>query len=281
MNVVYLNGDFLPKEEAKVSVDDRGFLFGDGVYEVTPAYQGRLFRFPEHLSRMRKGLAALRIAFDPDGLEAVKLGLLVRNALDRATAAYVYVQVTRGVAPRSHAFPNPAVSPSVYAFARPYRRPSPERWDRGFKAVTIPDQRWARADIKAIALLPNVLAQQAAADAGVGNAIFIRDGMAMEGAHNNLFVVSRGIVATAPKSNYILHGITRDFVMELARGMGIPVRERAIPLDDLFSADEVFFTGTTTEIRPAVVVDGKAIGEGRPGPVTRRLFEAFLQAVAN
>ena len=281
MSVVYLNGDFLPSRDAKVSVDDRGFLFGDGVYEVTPAYGGRLFRFPQHLARMRKGLAAIGIEFDAAVLEAVKNELLARNGLDQASAAYVYVQVTRGVAPRSHAFPNPPAPPGVYGFAKLYHRPSRERWAKGFRAVTVPDQRWARADIKAIALLPNVLAQQQAVDAGVGNAVFVRDGMAMEGAHNNLFAVLDGVLTTPPKSNYILHGVTRDFVIELARRLNVPVNEHAIPLAELYGADELFFTGTTTEIRPAVEVDGRTIGSGKPGPATRRLFEVFLEEVGS
>jgi len=279
VSIVHLNGEFLPLQDAKVSVNDRGFLFGDGVYEVTPAYGGRLFRFPQHLARMRKGLAAIDIKFDAAVLEAVKNELLARNGLDASPAAYVYVQVTRGAAPRSHAFPNPPAAPGVYGFANPYHRPSQERWAQGFRAVTVPDQRWARADIKAIALLPNVLAQQAAVDAGVGNAVFVRDGMAMEGAHNNLFAVFDSVLATPPKSNYILHGVTRDFVIELADKLGMPVQERAIPLAELYDADEVFFTGTTTEIRPAVEVDGRPIGTGKPGPVSSRLFRAFLEEV--
>lgn len=278
-SVVHLNGEYLPKGEAKVSVDERGFLFADGVYEVTPAYGGRLFRWPQHLDRIRKGLAALRIDFAADALEEMKYELLARNGLDKAPAACVYVQVTRGAAPRMHAFPDPPATPGVYAFANPYHRPSRERWEQGFRAVTVPDQRWARADIKAIALLPNVMAQQAAVDAGVSNAIFVRDGMAMEGAHNNLFAAFDGTLATAPKSNYILHGVTRDFVIGLAGDLGIPVEERAVPLPELFAADELFFTGTTTEIKPAVEVDGRRIGDGRPGPTTRRLYDAFLEAV--
>ena len=278
-SVVHLNGEYLPKGEAKVSVDERGFLFADGVYEVTPAYGGRLFRWSQHLERIRKGLAALRIDFAADALEEMKYELLARNGLDKAPAACVYVQVTRGAAPRMHAFPDPPATPGVYAFANPYHRPSRERWEQGFRAVTVPDQRWARADIKAIALLPNVMAQQAAVDAGVSNAIFVRDGMAMEGAHNNLFAVFDGTLATAPKSNYILHGVTRDFVIGLAGDLGVPVEERAVPLPELFAADELFFTGTTTEIKPAVEVDGHRIGDGRPGPTTRRLYDAFLEAV--
>ena len=280
MSVVYLNGEFLRADQATVSVNDRGFLFGDGVYEVTAAYRGRLFRWPEHLRRLRRGLAAVGIDFAPESLEPIQRELLARNGLDSADAAYIYVQVTRGVAPRSHAFPNPAVEPTVYGFANPYARPSRERWERGFEAIAVPDQRWARAEIKAIALLPNCLAQQAASEAGVSDAIFVRDGIALEGSHNNLFCVFDGALATAPKSNYILPGITRDFVIELAAGLGIAVRERAIGLSELYGADEAFFTGTTTEVRPCVRVDGRPIGDGRVGPVARSLFDAFLAATA-
>lgn len=281
MSVVHLNGDYLPADEAAVPVSDRGFLFGDGVYEVTPAYRGRLFRWPEHLSRMRRGLAALGIDYDAAALEVVKRGLLARNGLDDVPVAYVYVQVTRGVAPRTHAFPDPPVPPTVYGFANEYVRPAREVWERGYRAVTVPDQRWALAEIKAIALLPNCLAQQAAVEAGVSDAIFVRDGIALEGSHNNLFAVFDGVVTTAPKSNYILHGVTRDLVIELAAGLGLPVAERAIPLAELYRADEVFFTGTTTEVRPSVEVDGRKIGDGRVGPVATRLFDAFLEVTGS
>ena len=276
MSIVYLRGEYLPADEARVSVNDRGFLFADGVYEVTPAYRGRLFRWDRHRARLETGLAAIRIDFDVASLREVKLGLLARNGLTDVPVAYVYVQVTRGIAPRSHAFPDPPVAPTVYGFANQYHRPSMERWQQGFDAVTVPDQRWARADIKAIALLPNVLAQQAAVDAGVTDAIFVRDGMALEGSHANLFAVFGGVLTTSPRSNYILHGVTREFVIELAGELGIPVVQRVFTLSELYAADEVFLSGTTTEVRPSVKVDGREIGDGRVGPVSRALFERFL-----
>ncbi|MGI9625658.1 MAG: aminotransferase class IV, partial [Longimicrobiales bacterium] len=221
----------------------------------------------------------LRIDYDPEQLREVKRELLAQNGLNEAPASYVYVQVTRGVAPRTHAFPKEPTTPTVYGFANPYSRPDEARWSQGFRAITIPDQRWTRIDIKAIALLPNVLAQQAAVDAGVDDAIYVKDGMAMEGAHNNLFAVFNGVVTTAPKTNYILHGITRDVVLELANGLDLPVEERSIPVSELYEADEVFFTGTTTEVRPTVEVDGRTVGDGTVGPVARKLFEAFIDAV--
>lgn len=279
MSTVYLNGEYLPHDEARVSVDDRGFLFADGVYEVSPAYRGAFFRMDGHLERMRRGLRELRIDFDPSDLPAMHLRLLAENGLEDEEVSIVYVQVTRGVAPRTHAFPTGTVEPTVYAFAKPYRRPAPDAWGKGFEAVTYPDRRWARVDIKTIALLPNVLAQQAAADAGVADALLVRDGIALEGAHNNFFAVFDGTVVTHPASNVILHGITRDYVLELCRETETPVEERPIQLEELADADEAFFTGTTTEVRPCVKIDGRPVGDGRVGPVARRLFDAFLEGV--
>ena len=278
MRVVYLNGAYLAADQARIHVDDRGFLFGDGVYEVTPAYRGRLFRWTRHLSRLRRGLAALRIDFEAGALGEVKRRLLAANGLDTAPTANVYVQVTRGVAPRTHTFPDPPVEPTVYGFASSWARPSREVWERGFRAVTVPDQRWALAEIKTIGLLSNCLAQQAAVESGATDAIFVRDGIALEGSHNNLFAVFGGVVTTAPRSNYILHGVTRDVILELAGELGLEVEERAIPVGELHRADEVFFTGTTTEVRPSVEIDGRRIGDGTVGPVTRRLYDAFLEA---
>lgn len=279
MSVVYLNGTFVPDDEAKVSVNDRGFLFGDGVYEVSPAYRGTFFRLDEHFKRMTAGLAALRIDFDPESLRAMHTGLLEHNNLADAEVSYVYVQVTRGVAPRSHAFPADPVEPTVYGFTNRFRRPARDVWERGFDAVTVPDRRWSRLDIKSIALLPNVLAQQAAVDAGAKDAIFVRDGVAIEGAHSNFFGVFNGTVVTYPQSNLILGGITREFVLELADELGLPVELRPIPIEDLWAADELFFTGTTTEVKPCVQVDGRAVGDGTVGPVTRALYDAFLAKV--
>jgi len=278
MSIVFLNGEFLPAEEAHVSVDDRGFLFADGIYEVTPAYRGSLFRFPQHRERFRKGLCELRLDYDSAGLEALHRRLLDENGLQDAEQAYVYLQVTRGAAPRGHAFPKDPVPPTVYAFARAFQRPARDRWEEGWTAVTVPDRRWSRVDIKTIALLPNCLAQQAAVEAGADDAVLVKDGVALEGSHNNLFAVFDGVVTTHPASHEILHGITRGFVLELAAGLGIPVKERAIPLEEFRRADEVFFTGTTVEIRPTVRVDGDPVGDGKVGPVARALGEAFVTA---
>lgn len=279
MSIVYLNGAFVDAAEARIPVEDRGFLFADGVYEVTPAYRGRFFLMDRHRARLLKGLCELRIDADVSGIEALHDRLLAENGLADEEVAYVYLQITRGVAPRTHAFPKDPVPPTVYAFARPYRRPSRDVWETGFEAVTVPDRRWSRVDIKTIALLPNVLAQQAAAEAGVTDALLVRDGVALEGAHNNFFAVFGGTVVTHPASNVILHGITRGYVIDLARTLGLTVEERPIQVEELARADEAFFTGTTTEVRPTVRIDGRPVGSGAVGPVTRRLFDAFLQRV--
>lgn len=279
MSTVYLNGEYIPKDEAKISVDDRGFLFADGVYEVTPFYEGVPFYLDRHMARLRRGLAWMRIDYDVDQLDEIHRQLLIRNGVDGAETSIVYLQITRGVAPRSHPFPTTPVPPTVYCFAKAWQRPSAEDFERGFRAVTIPDRRWARVDIKTIALLPNVLAYQAAVDAGVTDAIQVRDGVALEGAHNNLFGVFDGTVVTHPATNVILPGITRGVVLELARENGMPVDERPILVEELADADELFFTGTTSEVRPTTQVDGRPVGDGRVGPVTRALAKGFARRV--
>ena len=279
MRTVYLNGEFVPRANALVSVDDRGFLFADGVYEVTPAYEGRFFRFERHMARMRRGLAELRIDYDPAPLADVHERLLAANALEDEPISLVYAQVTRGAAPRGHSFPATTPQPTVYAFAKPFKRDESETWEEGYHAATVPDRRWARCDIKAIALLPNCLAMQAAVEAGCTDALFVKDGVAIEGAHNNFFAVIHGAVVTHPATQHILHGITRGYVLELCHDLGLPVELRPIQLEELWQADEAFFTGTTSDVRPTVRVDGRTIGDGRPGPITRRLMEAFVQGV--
>ena len=279
MDTVYLNGEYLPRSQARVAADDRGFLLSDGIYEVSPAYGGRFFRGDRHLARMARGLAALRIDYDTGRLPAIKQRLLELNGLADADFSYVYMQVTRGAAPRTHFFPPDAVAPTVYAYARPHQRPARATWARGFRAITAPDRRWARIDIKSIALLPNVLAMQAAVDAGVHDVILVRDGVAIEGAHSNFFAVRDGALVTHPATHQILHGITREYVLELAGGLGMPVELRPLQVEELASASETFLTGTTTEIHPIVEIDGRAVGDGTVGPVAKRLSEAFRKGL--
>lgn len=273
---VYLNGEFLDSDRAMVPVDDRGFLFADGVYEVVRVYGGRPFMMAQHVARMQAGLRALRI--DPatiTELDEIARHLLRANDLESAEAT-IYAQVTRGAAPRKHAFPA-AAKPTVYAVARPYAGHPPSYLEDGVATITVPDTRWSRCDIKSIALLPNVLANQAAKDADAFEALFIRDGVVIEGSHTNVFAVLYDTLITYPASNYILNGITRTFVLELARELGIAARETGLPWERMYQADEVFLCGTTTEVLPVATVDGRPIGAGGAGPVTSRLLKAFRE----
>jgi len=279
MNTVYLGGRFMPKSEAVVSVEDRGFLLADGVYEVVPFYEGVPFYLDRHLARLRYSLDAVRIDFDTSDVGDVVRRLIVENGLEREDRSLVYLQVTRGAAPRTHWFPNPPVEPTVYGLAKAWKRPADDVWSRGFTAITVPDRRWTRVDIKTTNLLPNVLAFQEALDAGVDDAILVRDGVAIEGAHQNFWAVIDGTVVTHPATNLILAGITRGVVLELARGTGLRVEERPIQLEEIGAAEELFFTGATGEVRPCVRVDGKAIGTGGVGPITQELSKAFLALV--
>lgn len=279
-DIVYLNGQFLPRAEAKVSVDDRAFLFGDGVYEMTPAYGGRFFLLDRHLARLRRGLQELRIEHDISGMASLHDELFRQNGLSDAPLAAVYVQITRGAAPRAHHFPPAGTRATVFAFAKEFQRVEAETWQKGVAAITHPDRRWGRVDIKTLQLLPNAMAQEAARAAGVSDVILVRDGFALEGALNNLFFVFDRTVRTHPTSNQILPGITRETVLEIAREEGYEVEERATPVEALDTVSEVFLTGTTTEVRPVVQIDGRPVGsDGGAGPVTSALQRAFLARV--
>lgn len=275
MSTVFLNGEFLPKEEAKISPDDRGFLLADGLYEVTPFYHGSPFGLDRHLERLGKGLAWMRIDYPVDGLEAMHRRLIAENGLADAPTSLVYLQITRGAAPRTHYFPKDPVQPTVYAYAKTWDRPTDERWTEGFTAATVPDRRWSRVDVKTIGLLPNAMAFQEAIDQGADDAILVRDGVAIEGAHMNVWAVIDGVAVTHPKTNHILPGITRAVVLELAAKHGIAHEERPIQLEELRRASEVFYTGTTGEVKPCVQVDGRPVGDGTVGPVARHLSDLF------
>ena len=272
--LVYLNGEFVDHASARVSVDDRGFLFADGVYEVARVYQGRIFLMGPHLERLRHGLDELRIAADIDVVPDVAERLLDENHLRHGDAT-IYVQVTRGAAPRAHAFPSPETPATVYVLAKPFRQHPATYFEDGVAAITLPDTRWSRCDIKSIALLPNVLANQQAKDHGAFEALFVRDGAVIEGSHSNLFGVRDGRLITYNMCGYILGGITRKLIMDRAPELGIRVSEEAIKFDELDAIEELLLSGTTTEVMPISKVDNKLIGNGKPGPVTRKLQEAF------
>jgi D-alanine transaminase len=273
--IVYLNGEFVPHQDATVSVDDRGFLFADGIYEVARIYDGHIFLLDLHLQRMRRGLGELRIRADAvDGIREIATRLIERNDLGTGDAT-LYIQITRGAAPRSHAFPPAETPPTVYIIVKPFKNHPAAYWEQGISTITLPDNRWSRCDIKSIALLPNVLANQAAKEAGAFEALFVRDGAVIEGSHSNLFGVLDGELITFPEGGYILPGITRVHILEKARELGIPAREAGIPQSRVYQAEELFLSGTTTEVMPIVIVDGKTIADGKPGPITRRLRDLY------
>ncbi|PTQ54685.1 MAG: D-alanine aminotransferase [Hydrogenibacillus schlegelii] len=272
----YWNGEILPLDAVRVSPLDRGFVFGDGVYEVIRLYGGRLFYADRHWARLARSLQALSIAPAPDpaALEDALRQLIAKDGVEDGIA---YVQVTRGAAPRTHAFPAPPVAPSVLAYVQPIPRPA--SIDRGGRAVLYPDLRWQRVDIKSVNLLGNVLAKQHAVEAGADEAILHRDGLITEGSSSNIFIVKKGIAFTHPATNAILNGITRQLVLELMGELGLPVVERPFSIEALWEADEVFITSTINEVTPIVAVDGIPIAGGKIGPWTAAVRAAFSDLV--
>jgi D-alanine transaminase len=277
--IVYYDGRFMSKEEVRISPDDRGFLLADGAYEVIRAYNGNLFEADAHLRRLERSLQALRIA-QPDMLEIMEIAeeLLRRNNPGHGDAT-VYIQVTRGAAPRQHAFPGQGTPPTVYLYTSPVRS-SPEKPEQGVRIILVPDIRWLRCDIKSVALLPNVLANQEAKERGAEEAVFVRDGVITEGTHTNFCAVFDGQLVTHPKTNLILAGITRQVVLDLCQQLNIAPLESPIRERDLTKASELMIVSTTVEILPVVQVNDWLVGDGKPGPVTRKLQQAFLAKVA-
>ncbi|HEX2723129.1 MAG TPA: aminotransferase class IV [Gemmatimonadaceae bacterium] len=277
-DIVYFDGRYIAKNEVRVSPDDRGFLLGDGIYEVAAAYDGRFVALDRHMSRLRRSLHESRIdGAVADPLETVFSELLDRNGFGESGKAMVYLQITRGAAPRSHAFPKVPCRPTVYAFCAPF--PDMGDLNAGVGAITRPDLRWSRCDIKVISLIANVLANQEAKENGAFEAILVRDGAALEGTHTSFFGVKSGCVRTAPLSNLILPGITREIVVEALHRDGISLIEDPIPATELSEMDELFITGTTTEVVPIVRLDGRPVGNGSPGPLTQRIAMLYQRAV--
>jgi D-alanine transaminase len=277
MSIVYLNGQFVPRAEAKLSVDDRGFFFGDGVYEVTRVVRGQLFEWERHAKRLARGLRELRIdaGLDMDTIRSLQERLIRENELTEGQGT-IYLQITRGVAPRTHHFPPKGTPATVFLSASSFAPPSELR-ARGVSAMTYPDYRWSRCDLKTVNLLPAVMAKQFAADNDAFESIFVRDAAYTEGSHTNVFFVIDGEVRTYPNSNYVLPGVTRDVVVELARASGIPVSETPVFRHETSQLEECFLTGTTSDVMPVVAIDGTPVGSGRPGPVTMRLYEALAK----
>ena len=279
---IYLNGQYMPVEEAKISALDRGFIFGDGVYEVIPVYSHKAFRLEEHLLRLQHSLDGIKLANPYSHGEWIGIlnELIARNA---GADQYLYLHITRGVAKRDHAFPNPPVRPTVFIMSSPLVTPAAELLQSGIACITAPDNRWLRCDIKSIALLPNVLLRQMAIDAGCAEAILIRDNAFMtEGAASNIFVVKSGKLLVPPKDNLMLPGITYDVVLELAAANGIPFEVRRVMKEEVFAADELLLTSSTKEVLAITQLDGKPVGSGKPGPMfarVHRLYQDFKRDV--
>lgn len=278
--IVFLNGEFLPATQAKISVLDRGFIFGDGVYEVIPVYGGHLFRLNQHLKRLDDSLVAIRIAppLSHDRWRSILTELVQQNGGGDQS---VYLQITRGVALRDHAFPK-GVEPTVFAMANPLKPVPSDILTHGVTAITLTDSRWQHCNVKAITLLANVLARQQALDTGAAEAILLRDGFANEGAASNLFIVKERALYTPPKSAQLLPGITRDLILELAAANQIPFHEAPISESVLRDADEIWLTSSTKEILPVTQLDGKKVGTGQPGPLWSRmlaLYQGYKQRV--
>lgn len=279
--LVYFCGRFVDKSQALFSPDERGLVFGDGIYEVVRAYRGRWLRWDEHMRRLAGGLAELRIGgVDVSGLGEIAGRLLRDNSLEQGEAT-VYLQITRGAAPRAHQFPPAGTPPTIYLEAKSFAANAAAQRDGG-SVVVVPDQRWARCDLKTTNLLPNILAFQAAREAGALEALFSRDGVLMEGSRSSMLFVKNGTVFAPPLNNYILGGITRELVLELAAAEKIPVALQPTFESELPGLEEVMIVGTTTEITPVISVNGRAVGDGKAGPITRRLQAAlrrFIEAM--
>jgi len=273
VQVVFLNGQFLPLDEAKVPVLDRGFIFGDGIYEVVPVYSRVPFRLDEHLARLERSLAAVQIR-NPYGRtewRGIIAELVQRQEFDDQG---VYFQVTRGVAKRDHAFPRDA-EPTVFMMATPLVNPPREQVENGAEAVSAIDYRWLRCDIKSTSLIGNVLLRQLSAEAGAAETILFRDGRLTEASASNVFVVKAGVVLAPPKSSLILPGITYDVVIELAQAGGLPLELREVGEAEVRGADELWVSSSSKEVLAIVRLDGAPIGEGRPGPVFRRMYRLY------
>ncbi|MEI7455705.1 MAG: D-amino acid aminotransferase [Nitrosomonadales bacterium] len=281
---IYLNGQYMPIEAAQISVLDRGFIFGDGVYEVIPVYSRRAFRLEEHLQRLQHSLDEIRLPNPHSMLEWTDIitGLIAANEPDDQ---YLYLHITRGVARRDHPFPNPPVPPTVFVMSNPL--PAPRAELLGVSAVTAVDNRWLRCDIKAISLLPNVLLRQMAVDAGCAETVLLRAGTSeepaflTEGAASNIFVVKNGILLAPPKGQLMLPGITYDVILEIAESCGIPYSVRKIPADEVFDADELLLSSSTREVMAITHLDGKPVGNGVPGPMFHKIYQLYQEFKIN
>lgn len=277
-NIAFVNGKWSALSAAKVSVEDRGFQFGDGIYELVRTYGGEVFHIDEHLSRLEASAKEIEISLP---YTAVQLGKIIRLGCRKSGYAdtKIYIQVTRGAAPRLHSYPK-KVKPTVVMTFRAFEPLPLKLREEGVAVLSTPDIRWARCNVKSLNLLPNVMAREQALRAGAFEAIFVRDGKVTEGAGSNLFAVIGKKIITPPAGPAILSGITREVVLRIGKEKGLEMAQRELKLSQLYSADELFLTGTTVEVLPVVRLDGKPIGTGRPGEKTLFLYRAFLEQIA-
>jgi len=276
----HLNGQTLPLRDAKVSVLDRGFIFGDGIYEVIPVYGRRCFRFDEHMARLGRSLGKLRIA-NPHGRDGWLALVRELIAAQSADDQLVYIEITRGVALRDHVMPE-GIAPTVFVMTSPMKPPSAEQRHQGVACVTARDFRWERGDIKSVSLLGNVLARQISADRGATETVMFRDGWLTEASGSNVWVVHEGALLGPPKSEHVLDGIRVDLLAELCAEVGIAYNLRPIAESDVHAADELILSSATKEVLPVTRLDGEPVGHGalrgKPGPVYARLYEAYQRA---
>ncbi|MBB5215480.1 D-amino acid aminotransferase [Parapusillimonas granuli] len=277
-SIVYLNGDYVRLGDAKISVLDRGFIFGDGIYDVVPAYEGKPFRMNGHLARLERSLAAIDIKVD---LKRADWERIVHDLIGRSGLGdcMVYIQVTRGVAKRDHAFPK-GVAPTIFCMVSPFVRPGAQVREQGMSVVSMTDMRWLRCEIKSVSLLGNVLAKQHAVDNGVDEVIQFRDGYMSEGSSCNIWMVKDGVLLAPPRSNLILEGIRYGLLEELAEAAGIPFNARPISQQEVDQADELMLSSATKELLPITTYNGKPVGSGKPGPVYAKLREGYDRAIA-
>jgi D-alanine transaminase len=274
METAYFNGKLLPKNEIKISPDDRGFLFADGVYEVVKWYGSSFYDMKSHLTRLKRSLRELRIEWpDTDSFPDIANDLIKVNKLENQTAM-VYLEVTRGVARRVHSFPSPEVTPTVYANAWAFTSDRHLK-AKGIRVMLKEDLRWSRCDIKSVSLLANVMSSQEANENGYKECVFVRNGLITEGSHSNIFFVIKGTLFTHPESNHVLSGITRKNILRIAKESGIKIREEAVQENRIRFIREAFITNTSEEVVPVTELGGNILGEGVPGPITRILLDKF------
>jgi D-alanine transaminase len=274
METAYFNGKLLPKDEIRISPDDRGFLFADGIYEVVRWYEGSFYDMNSHCIRLKRSLRELRINWaDADLFPSFANDLIKHNNLENQPAM-VYLQVTRGAARRSHSFPSPEVLPTAFAYAWGFV-PDNQSRETGIKVMLKEDIRWSRCDIKSVALLPNTLSFQEASENGLKECIFVRNGIITEGSHSNIFFVIDGALFTHPESNHVLSGITRKNILRIAQESGIKIREEAVHENRIRFIQEAFITNTSAEVTPVIELGGNTLGEGLRGPITRLISDKF------